>query len=129
MPTHDSTQVDSRVKVLASEVAHRAATDTLAAVEGHAAKLATDLDVDPRVATSALLLLAVDQIGLELRAAGRATIDSYVESRTEDGVSVRTAISELGDVMKMSRSGVGCAFGRRTDPPVTALESSIASPH
>lgn len=129
MPTHDTTPVDSRVKVLASEIAHHAATETLTAVELHAARLAADLDVDTRVAASALLLLAVDQIGLELRAAGRATIDSYVESRTEDGASVRTAVSELGDVMKMSRSGVGCAFGRRTDPPVTALESLPASPH
>ena len=127
MPNHDTTQVDSRVKVLASKIAHRTATDTLTAVEAQAAKLGADLDVAPRVAASALLLLAVDQIGIELRAAGRAAIDSYVESRTEDGASVRTAVSELGEVMKMSRSGVGCAFGRRTDPAATAALATPAS--
>lgn len=129
MPTHDTTEVDSKVKVLASEIAHHTATETLAAVDLHAAKLAMDLDVDARVAASALLLLAVDQIGLELRAAGRATIDSYIASRAEDGASVRSAVSELGDVMKMSRSGVGCAFSRRTDPTPAAVVATSTSSH
>ncbi len=128
MSAHDLSSLDPRIKTAAVEIAHRSAQDTLALVDGAVANLAEVLEVREPVARAALLMLVVDQVGLELRGAGRDLIDHFVVDRTAEGVSARAAVRELEDVLVMSRSGVSSAFGRRTDPPTPtalALASSL----
>jgi hypothetical protein len=109
---------DQRISTAGVQVAHRAADDVLSIVDSVVLTLADQLDMRGPVARAGLLSVIVERLGLELRAAGRDTIDEYVAERAAEGASKRGAVAELGAVIGMSRSATQDAFGRRTDRPV-----------